>query len=75
MRERESRRIRVLRTAVDHAKLGQSDKLAAIQRLDQQARELEGTLDGESFDEIVQQERAASAFHGGMSVHGPERPE
>ena len=41
--------IRVVRAALDRAKLGRDDKLAAIRRLDQQARALERRASGPSF--------------------------
>jgi uncharacterized protein len=64
--------IRVLRSAVDRAKLGNDDKLSAIRRLDEQARLLEAQS-GPTFEEHVARERAASAELGGMSVFGPEK--
>ncbi len=63
--------IRVLREGVDKAKLGQDDKLAAIRRLDEQARRLEAAAAGPSFHEYVERERAMSPSLGGMSVLGP----
>ena len=59
--------LRTLRHAVDRAKLGNSDKLAALQRLDAQARSLEHAT-GPSFDEHVSRERARSREYGGRSV-------
>jgi hypothetical protein len=46
--------LRVLRAAVDAAKLGQDEKLAAIRELDRQARQLEAVATGPSFEELVQ---------------------
>jgi hypothetical protein len=46
--------LRVLRAAVDAAKLGQDEKLAAIGELDRQARQLESVATGPSFEELVQ---------------------
>jgi uncharacterized protein len=68
--------IRVLKRAVAQAKLGHSDRMAAIQRLDAQARALERTMSGRddqyaSFDEYVTQERERSGDCGGMTVFGP----
>jgi hypothetical protein len=60
--------IRVLKTAVDNAKLGNADRLAAIQRLDDQARALERAATGPSFDEFVAGERARSDEYGGRTV-------
>jgi uncharacterized protein len=63
--------IRVLKHAVDQAKLGREDKLSAIRRLDLQARALEAGATGPSFEAFVAAERESSAAHGGMSVFGP----
>lgn len=63
--------LRVLRQAVDQAKLGNDEKLAAIRRLDAQARSLESAAAGTSFDEHVARERAASRSYGGRTVFGP----
>ena len=48
--------LRVLREAVDAAKLGQAEKLSAIRELDRQARLLEGSVTGPSFEELVASE-------------------
>jgi hypothetical protein len=45
--------LRVLRSAVDAAKLGNDEKLSAIRELDRQARLLEATATGPSFEELV----------------------
>lgn len=60
--------IRVLKGAVAEAKLGNAEKLAAIRRLDLQARELERRASGPSFDAFVSAERARSGAYGGRSV-------
>jgi hypothetical protein len=57
--------IRVLTAAVSQAKLGQADRLAAIQRLDTQARHLEDLVSGPSFEDFIAAERAASRSLGG----------
>jgi len=62
------RTIRVLKDAVDKAKLGNADRLAAIERLDEQARALERVARGPSFDEFVAQERRHSGDYGGRTV-------
>jgi hypothetical protein len=54
------------------AKLGREEQLAAIQRLDEQARLLERTADGPSFEAFVADERVASPSYGGRSVFGWE---
>lgn len=70
------RTIAVLREAVDKARLGNDDKLAAIQRLDREARRMERVATtGISFDELLHRERARSPSYGGRTVFGPaERP-
>ncbi len=65
--------LRVLRSAVDRARLGQEDRVAAIRRLDLEARRLEATAKGPGFEEFVEGERAASATYGGRSVFGETR--
>lgn len=52
--------IRVLKQAVERAKLGNDERLAAIRRLDQQARMLEGHVAGPALEPFVAQERARS---------------
>ena len=64
--------IRVLRNAVDSAKLGNEDKLAAIRRLDEQERLVDART-GPTFDEHVAREREASASYDGRSVFGNAR--
>jgi hypothetical protein len=60
--------IRVLKSAVDRAKLGNDEKLAAIRRLDTQARGLERVATGPSFDEHVRTERNRSPDYDGRTV-------
>jgi hypothetical protein len=62
------RTIRVLKDAVDKAKLGNADRLAAIERLDTQARMLERVAHGPSFGEFVADERRRSSEYGGRTV-------
>ncbi len=64
------RTINVLRRAVDAAKLDSDDKLAAIRRLDREARRMERVVDeGVSFDELIAQERRVSRTrYGGRTV-------
>ena len=62
--------LRVLKQAVDHAHLGNDDKLAAIQRLDAQARQLERVAQGPSFDDFIANERERSRDYGGKTVFG-----
>lgn len=64
--------IDVMKSAVRKAKLGQSEELAAIRRLDDQARQLERFAGGRDWDAIVADERRLSARYGGQSVFGVE---
>lgn len=66
--------IAVMKSAVVKAKLGQSEELAAIRRLDEQARRLEATATGPSVAALLAEERARSADYGGRSVFGWEPP-
>src|SRR4051812_10492749 len=65
--------IRVLKSAVGHAKLGRDEALAALKRLDDQARRLERTAQGPSLETFFATERAASPALDGRSVFGWER--
>jgi hypothetical protein len=67
--------LQVLRTAVDRARLGNDDKLAAIRRLDEEARRLEVASKGSGFEDFVASQRQASPSLGGMTVFGPARAE
>jgi hypothetical protein len=60
----------VLRRAVDRAKLGQDDRLAALRRLDEASRMLEMQA-GYDFAAHVAGERARSAEWGGRTARGP----
>ena len=60
-----------LRSAIDDAKIGRNDKIEAFRRLDKRVREVEGQVDGPSFDEIVDHEWDHSPQRGGMTVLGP----
>jgi hypothetical protein len=64
--------IGVLRTAVRQARLGRDEELAAIRRLDAQARRLERTARGPSVDALVAEELRRSHAYGGRSVFGLE---
>jgi hypothetical protein len=65
--------LRVMKSAIQKAKLGHQEELQAIERLDRQARRLERTAAGPSFDAFVAQERQASPDLDGRSVFGWER--
>lgn len=62
--------IGVLRRAVERAKLGEDDRLAAIRRLDEQARAMESGATSPDFHAFVANERRRSAGWGGRSVGG-----
>ena len=66
--------IAVMKTAVRKARLGQSEELAAIKRLDDQSRRLEQFADGPSVGALFAEERARSHAYGGRSVFGLEPP-
>ena len=77
------RTIAVMKAAVTKAKLGETEELAAIRRLDAEARRLErqarGLLSedaplskGSAVEALIAEERARSHEYGGMSVFGPE---
>ena len=65
--------LRVLKSAIHKAKLGATEEMAALKRLDAQARILERTARGPSFDAFVAGERARSSNLDGRSVLGWER--
>ena len=64
--------IGVLKSAVGQAKLGRDEKLAAIRRLDEQARRLERYASGPTLEVHLAEERARSHDYGGMTIFGPE---
>jgi hypothetical protein len=64
--------IRVLKSAVQGAKLGRDEEMQALKRLDTQARQLERTASGPSFDAFVAAERNRSPALDGRSVFGWE---
>ncbi len=64
--------IAVLKSAVQKAKLGQTEEMGALKRLDDQARQLE-RVGGPSFEAFVAGERSRSASLNGRSVFGWER--
>ena len=65
--------IRVLKQAVQKAKLGRDEELGALMRLDEQARLLERSATGPSAEKVIADEMAASPEYGGRSVFGWER--
>ncbi|MFL6835753.1 MAG: DUF763 domain-containing protein [Bradyrhizobium sp.] len=64
--------IRVLKSAVQRAKLDRDEEMQALMRLDDQARQLERTATGPSFEAFVANEPGQSASLGGRSVFGWE---
>lgn len=64
--------IRVLKSAVQSAKLGRDEQMQALKRLDDQARRLERTARGPSLQAHIASERAASPELGGRSIFGWE---
>lgn len=65
--------ITVLKSAMHKAKLGNTEMLAALKRLDDQARRLESSARGPSLAAHIAQERARSPEYGGLSVFGWEK--
>jgi putative SOS response-associated peptidase YedK len=70
--------IKVLKSAVQKAKLGREEELGALRRLDEQARRLERHAGGPSVEELIHDELHHSHSYGGRSVFGlepaPETP-
>ena len=60
--------IRVMKSAVSQARLDNTDRLAALQRLDEQARRLERTAAGPDFESFLAREREASPGYDGRTV-------
>jgi hypothetical protein len=61
-------RIRVLKRAIEHAKLGNDERLDAIRRLDQQARLLEGRVAGPAPERFIAVERGRAQDYCGRTV-------
>lgn len=66
------RTIQVMKAAVRKAKLGETEELAAVKRLDAQAQRLEATATGPSVDALNEAEGHNSHSYGGRSVFGWE---
>jgi hypothetical protein len=64
--------IRVLKSAISKAALGREEELAALKRLDDQARQLEMFASGPSLEAHVAHEHARSPDYAGRSVFGWE---
>ncbi len=62
----------ILRTGLEKAKIGHSDKLKAVKSLSQIAQRLEDSfIPNANFEEVIAQERADSYKYKGMTVKGP----
>jgi len=66
--------ISVMKAAVQKAKLGQDDRLAALKRLDDEARRVERRTAGPPVPDAIAEERRLSHTYGGRSVFGWEPP-
>jgi hypothetical protein len=66
--------IRVLKSAVQKARLGRDEELGALQRLDAQARALECVATGPSVEQLIADEVQNSHSYGGRSIFGFEPP-
>jgi hypothetical protein len=67
--------IDLLRTSVEKAKLGNSDKQQAIKNLSLAAQELEQDFHPDSgIEKVIEKERAESYRHGGRTVFGKAKP-
>src|ERR1700678_592979 len=64
--------ISVMKAAVEKAKLGQDDRLAALKRLDDEARRVERRAAEPTVPEVIAEERRLSHSYGGRSVFGWE---
>jgi uncharacterized protein len=63
--------LRVMRRAVDSARLGQDERLSALRRLDEQSRLAEAAAEGQtlpSLPALIAEENAASPERGGRTV-------
>ena len=66
--------IHVLKSAVRNAKLGREEELAALKRLDDQARLLERPTSSSPVEALIAEERRLSHSYAGRSVFGWEHP-
>jgi hypothetical protein len=66
--------IRVLKSAVQKAKLGREEELGALGRLDAQSRRLERHAGSPPLERIIADELDHSHSYGGRSVYGWEPP-
>jgi hypothetical protein len=67
--------IKVLKTSIDKAKLGATDKQQAIKQLSVLSQKVEESFQPKPFfDEIIAKEREESYKYGGMTVMGEAKP-
>lgn len=67
--------ISVLSRAVQKAKVGQSDKLQAIQKLSELSRMAEqGFTPNQNFDAVIEKERRDAWKYGGKTIFGDSKP-
>ncbi|PSC02502.1 DUF763 domain-containing protein [Alsobacter soli] len=66
--------IRVMKSAVTGARLDRDEELAAIQRLDREARRLERVATGPTVEDYIAQERADAPAYGGRTVFDDRPP-
>ena len=64
--------IKVLKSAVQKAKLGRDEELGALRRLDDQSRKLERHATGPSVEKVIAEELGRSHSYSGRSVFGWE---
>jgi uncharacterized protein len=64
--------IAVMKAAVEKAKLGEDDRLAALKRLDDEARRIERRAAAPPIADVIAEERRLSHSFGGRSVFGWE---
>ncbi len=67
--------INVLKTSIEKAKIGDTDKQKAIRQLSTIAQRIEKNFEPRPFfNDVVQKERDESYKHGGMTVFGKAQP-
>jgi len=67
--------IKTLQTAIQRAKIGNSDKLQSIQKLSELSRQAESSFTpNTNFEALLQRERNNSYKYGGRTVFGDARP-
>jgi hypothetical protein len=62
-----------MKSAVEKGRLGRDEELAALKRLDDQARQMERYATGPDFGTIVRKEFDEAPLFGGRSVFGWEK--